>query len=173
MEEAQRTGPILVVMCKGVPSMRHATCTLLVPAFLLASSGAVAQDPPSGATQATADANLQKEDQAARLQTAEEALEQQAQGYARSVGVSIEEAKRRVLAMQELRAVKSRIQQTHGSRLAGISTQHSPQLQVSVLLTGDAAVPSESISAGGLTVPIVYRTGARSTIHQLRAALKQ
>jgi hypothetical protein len=116
---------------------------------------------------------LQKDDQAAHLQTTAEAVEQDAQGYARTVGVSIEEARRRILAKQELRAVKSRIQQTHASRLAGISTQHSPQFQVSVLLTGDLAVPAESITAGGMTVPIVYRIGARSTIQQLRAALKQ
>src|SRR3954471_14409787 len=147
--------------------MRLATCTLLIPAFLLSTSSAIAQGTLTGGTQAAADANPQKEDQSSHLQTAEEALEQDAQGYAHTVGVSIDEARRRVRAMQELRSVKSRIQQTYANRLAGISTQHSPQLQVSVLLTGDVAVPAESISAGGLTVPIVYRTGARSTLQEL------
>jgi hypothetical protein len=152
--------------------VRNITSTLLIPAFVLATSGAPAQVASTGG-QTTADANLQKEDEAARVQTAEEVLEQTAQGYARTTGVGIEEAKRRVLAMKELRAVKARIQQAHGGRLAGISTQHSPSLQVSVLLTGDVAVPAESVTAGEMTVPIVYRTGARSTIQQLRAALKQ
>lgn len=157
----------------GVILVRKLTNTLLIPAFVLATSGAFAQGAPAGGTQAAADANLQKEDEAVRVQTAEEVLEQDAQGYARATGVGIEEAKRRVLATKELREVKGRIQQAHGARLAGISTEHSPRLQVSVLLTGDTPVTAESITAGGLTVPIVYRTGARSTIQQLRAALKQ
>ena len=75
--------------------------------------------------------------------------------------------------MQELRSVKARIQQSYESRLAGISTQHSPTFQVSVLLTGDTAVSNETVTAGGLSVPIVYRTGAQSTLRELRAALRQ
>jgi streptogrisin C len=153
--------------------VRHVTCTLLIPAFILATSSAVGQAPSTSGTQAAVDANLQKDDEAAHLQTAEESIEQDAQGYARATGVTIDEARKRILAMKELRAVKSRIQQAYGDRLAGISTEHSPRLQVSVLLTGDAPVTGESITAGGLTVPIVYRTGARSTLKQLRAALHQ
>ena len=38
------------------------------------------------------DANLQKDDEAAHLQTAEEAIEQDAQGYARATGIAIEGA---------------------------------------------------------------------------------
>jgi len=152
--------------------VRHVAWNILASTALVATLTAAAQDHVAGG-QTSADANVQVEDQPARVQTRDEAVEQDAQGYARTFGINIEEARGRILAMQELRAVKSRIQQTYGSRLAGISTQHTPQFQVSVLLTGDAAVPAESISAGGLTVPVVYRTGARSTIQQLRAATKQ
>jgi len=150
--------------------MTH-TWKILASALLIISSGAVAQEITAGGSEAS-DANLQ-EDGAARVQTDEEAIEQEAQAYARLVGVGLEEARRRVLAMRDLRSVKSRIQQTHESRLAGIATEHTPRLQVSVLLTGETAVPNETVSAGGMSVPIVYRVGARSTIQQLRAALKQ
>jgi hypothetical protein len=153
--------------------VRYTVPPVFVSVFLLISSNSLAQDTASGGNQAPANAALQVEDEAAHVQTSEEAIEQDAQGYARAAGVGIEEARRRVLAMKELRSVKSRIQQMHGSRLAGIATEHSPRFQLSVLLTGDTAVPTESVSAGGLTIPIVYRTGARSTIQQLRAALKQ
>ena len=153
--------------------MKHPAYSLLISSILLTASGALAQGTPVGGDQVSPPASLQTEDQAARIQTADEALEQDAQGYAGAAGVGLEEARRRVAAMKDLRAVKARIQQTHGARLAGIATEHSPAFQISVLLTGDAAVPAESVTAGGLTVPIVYRIGARSTLQQLRAALKQ
>jgi hypothetical protein len=153
--------------------MRYSAAWSLLTSVSLSAASISAGQTPAVTGAETPAANVQQEDEAPRVQTSEEALEQEAQGYAQAVGVGADEAKRRVLAMRDLRAVKERIQQTHGGRLAGIATEHSPQLQISVLLTGDAAVPAESVSAGGLTVPVVYRTGARSTIQQLRAALKQ
>ncbi len=119
----------------------------------------------------TAPGPEQKEDQAATVQTAEQALQQDAQEYARLVGVSADEAQQRLRALKDLGPVKARLAQTYGSRLAGISIQHKPQLQVIVLLTGDAAVATENVNAGGSTVPVVFRTGARSTIAQLRDAI--
>jgi len=119
------------------------------------------------------DSPVQQEDEAARVQSFEEALDQDAEGYARLVGVSREVAKQRLRALNELRDTKIRIRQTFGSRFAGIAIDHTPQLQLTVLLTGGEAVPTESVSAGGLAVPIIYRTGARSTLQQLRDALKQ
>lgn len=152
--------------------MKRAICSIFASASLVsAPTLATRNDEPAGSL-ATADAE-QTQDQAAHVQTLEEAIEQDAQGYSRSVGVSLDEARQRIRAIRELRTVKMRLQQTHGSRLAGIATEHAPKLQVSVLLTGDTAVPSENVSAGGLNVPIVFRTGARSTVEQLRVASKE
>jgi hypothetical protein len=154
--------------------MRRAFSRLLV-----ASTYALASIPHTAAvaqvTQATGttSAEVQKEDESARVQTPEEALTQDAEDYARRVGVTVEEARRRLVAGRGSVATTDRLRETYGSRLAGISIEHSPRYQIVVLLTGDAPVAAETLSAGGMSVPIVFKTGAKSTHAQLLAALER
>jgi streptogrisin C len=121
----------------------------------------------------TASAGSQAEDPAPRVQTFEEALTQDAADYARQIGVSLDEAKRRLIAGRDTVPATDRLRATYGSRLAGISIEHKPEYRIVVLLTGDAPVAAETVAAGGLSVPIVFRTGAKSTHEQLLAALNQ
>lgn len=61
------------------------------------------------------------------------------------------------------------IAQEFTSRLAGISIEHSPEYRIVVLLTGTEPVADRS-AAG---VPIVFRTGARTTRAQAIRAMRQ
>lgn len=106
-----------------------------------------------------------------RVQTPFEALAQDAGEYARAKGVSLEEAMRRLRAQEESVATTDRLRETHKDRLAGISIEHSPDYRIVVLLTGSDPVPDRTIVAGGMNVPIVFRTGAGATHDQLVAAL--
>jgi hypothetical protein len=72
--------------------------------------------------------------------------------------------------MQETISTTDQIRATFGDRLAGIAIEHQPSFRISVLLTGEAPVPARSVAAGGMSVPIVFRVGARSTLEQIRAA---
>jgi streptogrisin C len=121
----------------------------------------------------TVSAGSQTEDLAPRVQTPEEALTQDAQQYASQIGVSLDEAKRRLRAGRDTVPTTDRLRETYGSRLAGIFIEHKPEYRIVVLLTGDTPVAEQSVSAGGMTVPIIFRTGAKSTHTQLVGALEQ
>lgn len=108
---------------------------------------------------------------AARTQTAIEALAQDAREYGQAHDVSLGEAIGRLRAQQESVAETDRIQQTYRDRLAGIAIEHQPAYRIVVLLTGTEPVPDQIIQAGGIAVPIVFRTGATATVDQLLAAL--
>jgi len=108
-----------------------------------------------------------------RVQTAEEAIAQDAAEYARRLGVSVEEAERRLRAMAESVAFTEGIRRTYASRLAGISIEHTPVLQIRVLLTGSAPVPGRVIRAGGIDVPVLFVTGARATQAEVVAAMRR
>lgn len=114
--------------------------------------------------------------------TRETALAQDAAEYARFYGVPQEEALRRLHAQQDSVAATDRIADRYRDRLAGISVQHRPDYRYIVYLTGDDPVPQTSVRAGGMRVPIIFRTGAKAsrdrvswaiTYHQaeIRAAL--
>jgi hypothetical protein len=105
------------------------------------------------------------------VQTPQEALAQDAAEYARNVGVTQEEAARRLRAQAESVAVTDAIRRTYTPRLAGISIEHEPVFGIRVLLTGHAPVADRVISAGGMEVPITFRTGARVTAQQVVAAM--
>jgi hypothetical protein len=105
------------------------------------------------------------------VQTPQEALAQDAAEYARNVGVTQEEAERRLRAQAESVPVTDAIRSTYGPRLAGISIEHKPVFRIRVLLTGSAPVADRVISAGGMRVPIVFQTGARVTAQQVIAAM--
>jgi len=100
---------------------------------------------------------------APHIQTSAEALTQDAAEYAKAFGVAQDEAERRLRALAESVAVTDRIGDTYRDRLAGISIEHRPALRILVYLTGDAPVPEESLDAGGMTLPIVFKTGAKAT----------
>ena len=108
-----------------------------------------------------------------RVQTAVEALAQDAAEYARLNGVGLDEAMRRLRAQEESVAATDRIQAAYRDRLAGISIEHQPEYRILVLLTGPEPVADETIRAGGMSVPIVYRTGAPATREQMLAAMSE
>lgn len=108
-----------------------------------------------------------------RVQTEAEALAQDAGEYAKAQGVSLEEAMRRLRAQQESVAATDRIQQRFKDRLAGLVIEHRPEYRIVVLLTGDEPVADEVIAAGGMQVPVVFRTGARATRDEIVEAMKR
>jgi streptogrisin C len=137
-------------------------------AFLLfvVASPAVAQPAPTGS----------------RIQTNDEALAQDAGEYARQFGVSQPEAERRLRALADSVATTDSIELVYRDRIAGVSVEHKPVLRILVYLTGDTPVPDRILRAGGMVVPIIFRTGAKAsrdrviwaiTYHQaeIRAAL--
>jgi streptogrisin C len=97
------------------------------------------------------------------VQTPAEALTQDAAEYARQFGVPQLEAERRLRALTDSVGATDSIEVAYRDRLAGISIEHRPALRILVYLTGDAAVPERRLSAGGMSVPIVFRTGAKAT----------
>ncbi len=106
-----------------------------------------------------------------KIQTAAEALAQDAGEYARQNGVGLAEAMRRLRAQEESVAATDRLQEIYRDRLAGISIEHHPAYRILVLLTGSAPVPDQVIFAGGMNVPIVFRTGAAATRDQIAEAI--
>ncbi|MBO9624668.1 MAG: hypothetical protein J7500_18320 [Sphingomonas sp.] len=97
------------------------------------------------------------------VQTREAALAQDAGEYARLYGVSQEEALRRLHAQHDSVAATDAIALRYRDRLTGISVQHRPDYRYIVYLTGDDPVPATNIRAGGMNVPIVFRTGAKAS----------
>jgi hypothetical protein len=108
---------------------------------------------------------------APRVQTAAEALAEDAADYARRHGVPQGEALRRLRAQEESVAATDRLQNIYRDRLAGISIEHRPDYRIVFLLTGDSPVPDQTLFAGGMNVPIVFRTGAAATRDALAAAI--
>lgn len=108
---------------------------------------------------------------ASRVLTVDEAFAQDAAEYARQNDVDPDEAFRRLHAQEESVAATDRIQRTYAKRLAGISIEHFPQWRIVVLLTGSRPVSAGTISAGGLEVPVLFRTGAAATRVQVAEAI--
>ena len=117
-----------------------------------------------------------------RVQTPAEALAQDAGEYAKQFGVPQAEAERRLRALDDSVSVTDTIETVYRDRVAGISVEHQPNLRILVYLTGSAPVPDRLLDAGGMRLPIVFRTGAKAsrdrviwaiTYHQaaIRAAL--
>lgn len=97
------------------------------------------------------------------IETPADAIRQDAGEYARAFGVGAAEAERRLIALDASVVATDRIADAYRDRLAGISIEHRPALRIVVALTGDAPVPDEAVSAGGLTLPIIFHTGAKAT----------
>lgn len=97
------------------------------------------------------------------VQTREEALAQDAGEYARLYDVPRDEAVRRLHAQQDSVPATDAIARRYRDRLAGISVQHRPDYRYVVYLTGSDPVPAMGIRAGGMEIPITFRTGARAS----------
>ncbi|WP_229727040.1 S1 family peptidase [Sphingomonas alpina] len=95
------------------------------------------------------------------VETPAEARARDGVEYARQFGVPVDEAIRRLAAQEESVAATDRIAETYRDRLAGIAIEHRPAYRIIVYLTGDTPVPTMAVWAGGMTVPILFRTGAR------------
>ena len=117
------------------------------------------------------------------LETASEAHERDAAEYARQFAVSQSEASERLDLQTASVAATDAIADTYRDRLAGIAIDHRPTYRIAIYLTGSDPVPAQAVTVGGLTVPIVFRTGAKvtrerviwaMTYHQaaIRAALR-
>ncbi|GAA0335146.1 hypothetical protein GCM10009087_51870 [Sphingomonas oligophenolica] len=109
----------------------------------------------------------------AHVQTGDEALAQDAGEYARLYAVPIDEAMRRLRAQEETVATTDRLQDLYGDRLAGLYIEHRPAYRIVVLLTGSDPVPDQTVFAGGMTVPIVFRTGAPASRTRILGAITQ
>ncbi|WP_296614149.1 hypothetical protein [Sphingomonas sp.] len=94
------------------------------------------------------------------VETPAEAQARDAAEYARLFAVPQDEAVRRLAALDASIPVTDAIEAKYRDRIAGISIQHRPELRIIVYLTGDDPVPGETINAGGMTLPITFRTGA-------------
>jgi hypothetical protein len=105
-------------------------------------------------------------------QSMAEAVAQDAEDYARRHDVTLPDAIRRLRALEDSVAATDRLVVEYRERLAGISIQHRPDFRIIVLLAGDAVVPEQSVRAGGLDVPVAFRSGAPATRRQLLDALE-
>jgi hypothetical protein len=103
------------------------------------------------------------------VQSASEALADDAIQYAAQFAVTPEEALRRLKAQQASVAATDAIAREFADRLAGISIEHVPAYRIVVLLTGDEAVAGRN----GAGIPIVFRTGAKATHAQAVDALRK
>ena len=97
------------------------------------------------------------------MQTPTEALEQDAREFAAQSGLAPEEALQRLRFQEESVAATDRLRSLYAKRLAGLSIEQRPEHSVVVLLTGKKKVPAQTITAGGRSVPVVFRTGAEAT----------
>lgn len=109
--------------------------------------------------------------QPAAMQTTDEALAQDAAEYARHHGIEAGTALQRLRAESDSAGAMAEIRRTFADRLAGIAIVHQPDFHLRVLLTGDAPVADRVIQAGGIALPVRFRTGAAATVDQLAAAI--
>ena len=107
------------------------------------------------------------------VQSPLDALVQDAREYAALHKVPLAEAMRRLRAQEESVAATDEIRGEFASRLAGIAVVHGPEYRIVVLLTGEAAVADRTVTAGGMAVPVVFRTGARATRAELVSAIER
>jgi len=141
----------------------HPFFTVLMSLAALAATPAAAQQPAAAPLP----------DARTHIQTPAEALAQDAGEYARTFAVPLDEAERRLQAQEETVALTTQLARLYADRLAGIAVEHRPTFRIVVLLTGDEPVPGETVRAGGMDVPVEFRTGAAATRAQIVAAIKQ
>jgi hypothetical protein len=102
-----------------------------------------------------------------------DAIAQDASEYGRSFGLDAGEAARRLIAQEESVAATDALLERYRHRLAGIAVEHRPDFRIVVLLTGRKKVADHTIMAGGLAVPVAFRTGAEATREEVIAAIRR
>ena len=107
------------------------------------------------------------------VQSSAQAFAQDAALYAAQYRVTPEVALTRLRALHESAALTDQLRQRHAGRLAGIAIDHAPDLRVVVLLTGTEPVADSTVRAGGIEVPVVFRTGAPATADAVSRAMLQ
>jgi hypothetical protein len=107
------------------------------------------------------------------IQAPAEALAQDAAEFARESGLPPEEALGRLRFQEESVAATDLLRAQYADRLAGLYIQHRPDHRVVVVLTGRKKVPPRTITAGGVSVPVIFRTGAKATQAQVIAAMRR
>lgn len=105
------------------------------------------------------------------VQSAAEALRQDAVEYATAHAVVVETGEQRLAVQDASLPVTDALATEFADRLAGIAIDHGADYRIDILLTGDAPVAPRSIAAAGLVVPIVFHTGAVVTRAQIVAAI--
>ncbi len=137
--------------------------TLIFAALLLAPVAASAQgvSPPAPSSVVTAPPAPAVAPPS--IETPVQALAQDAADYARQFGVSPAEAQARLTAQDASVAVTDAIAARYRDRIAGIAIEHKPAYRILVFLVGAEPVPPQRLTVGTLTVPIVFRTGAKVT----------
>jgi hypothetical protein len=100
---------------------------------------------------------------AQRIESPAEAQARDATEYAKLFNVPQDEAIRRLAALDASVPVTDAIEAKYRDRIAGISIEHRPDFRINVYLTGADPVPNEAVNAGGMTLPITFRTGARAS----------
>jgi len=108
---------------------------------------------------------------AAQVQLPVDALMQDAGEYATRFGVPFDEALRRMRAQGATVPATDALRETYKDRWAGVAIEHQPNYRIVVLLTGTDPVADQSVMAGGMVVPIVFRTGAPATREAVLAAI--
>ncbi|HYW17240.1 MAG TPA: hypothetical protein VE891_13945 [Allosphingosinicella sp.] len=106
------------------------------------------------------------------MQTVEQSIAIDAEWYARSQGVTKEEAIRRLRIQREMGDVIDRMRSQYQGRLAGIVIEHKPAYRLKLRLTGSEAVAAQSVSLGGSTLPIAFEIGAPATVDALVASIQ-
>ncbi|NIJ08706.1 hypothetical protein FHS31_002327 [Sphingomonas vulcanisoli] len=101
------------------------------------------------------------------IETPLEALVQDGIQYARLYPIPLIEAVRRLVAQEASVPQTDALIRRYQPRFAGLVLEHVPVFRFVMLLTGDEPVPDTVITAGGLTIPIVFRTGAPATRDQI------
>jgi hypothetical protein len=107
------------------------------------------------------------------VQTQSEALAQDARSYALHHKISVVEAVSRLRAQAETVRITDRLRDAYHDRLAGIAVEHKPTFRIVVLLAGSEPVEDIVVLAGGMAVPIQFRTGAAATREQVVRAIEQ
>ena len=107
---------------------------------------------------------------ATAIEAPEAALRRDAAEYATRYAVPTAQAERELRAEQASVPATDAIARRYAARLVGITVDHAP-LRLTVLLTGDAAVPPRTIATASLPIPVTFRTGAAATQSDLVAAI--
>ena len=107
------------------------------------------------------------------VQTQAEALEQDARAFAEQARLAPDEALQRLRFQEESVSATDALRERYQERLAGLFIEHRPDHRVVVLLTGKRKMPAGTIIAGGRSVPVVFRTGAKATQAAVVAAIRR